>query len=104
MSEYDPPDGSSVERVVTQLEEAVGRLLTELSELRARVERAETAHLGIQHALEAARVDGLGPQDLEARLAELAEENEHLHRVIAEGRQRAERIRQRLRIVEDDKA
>lgn len=109
MPESEPPDDdrSSSESgsadpvgAFERLEEAVGDLLDRHVELRERLERLETEQASLKHAL-----SGSGNGDAEAlgeRLEELASENRRLREVLEEGRERAERIRSRLRLMEDE--
>lgn len=83
-----------------RLEEAVDELLGRHAELRDRVERLESEQASLRHALSGSgdgESEGLGE-----RLEELASENRRLREVLEEGRERAERIRSRLRLMEDE--
>ncbi len=103
MSNSVIPDASMVEEQVSELEIVVGRLVEELQSWRTRARKAEAAHRQLQQALSAARVSGSNDSgDVEARLRELAEENDRLRSRVRDGRVRAERIRRRLIVMEDE--
>lgn len=100
--ESDPPDADVVERELTALEAVVGHLLAELEAARRRADEAEVEHGKLRRLLVESRVSKLDPAALEARLRELTEENTRLREVIEAGRDRAERIRSRLIVMEDE--
>lgn len=85
-----------------ELERAVGRLVEAYSDLRERVERAEAARRELTDALAAAGPEDLDPDEAETRFRELVEENRRLREVVEEGRERAQRIRSRLIMMEDE--
>lgn len=101
MPEYGAPEEGAVERALEGLEAAVDRLLAELQRTRERAQMAEKARSETERALEENRGDGLGPE-ARARLKKLTDENRRLREIIQESRARAERIRSRLRAMEDD--
>lgn len=85
------------------LEETVERLLERLESLRSRAAEAEAAHRELKHALE--RTGGREGEDgVEERLRKLSEENERLREILREGREKAERIRSRLVLLEDERS
>ncbi len=102
MSESVPPDPQQVEVDMVALEGAVERLMREYVVVRGRAEKAETGYQRLQAILRDSQVESGDPQAFEHRMAELTEENARLRRVIDEGRKRAERIRSRLIVVEDE--
>jgi predicted RNase H-like nuclease (RuvC/YqgF family) len=102
MSESAPPDPKVVEQELFALEAGVDRLIEELESLRARAERSESAYQELEEVLRKSQVDTEDPRSLEKRLKELAEENSRLREVIREARARAERIRSRLIVMEDE--
>lgn len=104
MSGSAPPDRPTVEQELEGLEKAVGRLLDELAGLRVRAESAEAGHRRLEETLRRSRVDAEDPASLERRLRELTEENARLRAVLQEARERAERIRGRLVVIEDESA
>jgi predicted RNase H-like nuclease (RuvC/YqgF family) len=102
MSESARPDSRAVEREITALESGVARLLEELQELRARAEQAEAEHKQLEDTLRRSAVDAEDPRSLERRLRELSEENSRLREILREARTRADRIRSRLIVLEDE--
>lgn len=95
------PDLAPIER----LEAAVGRLLEELAAARDRADRSERAYAKLRAALEATqRQAGEAGEtgDVQERIERLAEENRRLRETVAAARERAERIRSRLMVVEDE--
>jgi predicted RNase H-like nuclease (RuvC/YqgF family) len=104
MSGSATPDRPALERELESLEKAVGRLLDELASLRRRAETAEAGHRRLEETLRRSRVDAGDPASLERRLRELSEENARLRAVLSEARERAERIRGRLIVIEDETA
>ena len=88
---------------IDRLESAVRHLLAELAELRERTRRAEAAYDELHGALETAGSGaGENAAELEERLEGLAAENRRLHALLEKARERAERIRSRLMVVEDE--
>ena len=104
MSESETPDGGAVARELEALERAVGALIEELDALRKRVAAAEGRSGDLQRALEVSGVRPGESADLEGRLTELAEENERLRDVLQAARKKAERMRSRLIVMEDESA
>jgi chromosome segregation ATPase len=91
-----------VARELESLERAVGALLEELDALRRRVASAEDRSGKLEATLKASGVRPGEAADLEGRLGELSRENEHLREVIKQARERADRIRSRLIVMEDE--
>lgn len=104
MSESETPDAATLARELESLERAVGALLEELDALRSRVASAEDRSGKLEETLEASGIKPGESADLEERLTELTRENEHLREVIGEARKRADRIRSRLIVMEDESA
>jgi hypothetical protein len=102
MSDSAAPDASAVEEQISELEVIVGRLVEELQSWRSRAQTAETAHRQLQQALKGNPSSSENGGDFEVRLRGLAEENERLQGLLREGRSRAERIRSRLIVMEDE--
>ena len=92
-------DGTQAE--LEALEEAVGRLLERYGELRDRVDEAERARDRLEQTLSETGGDDGGPPAAE-RLESLGRENRRLRETIEEARERAERIRSRLIMMEDE--
>lgn len=84
------------------LEEAVGGLVERYVELRSRVEDAERSRERLEEALEGSGDGNGGGVPPAERLEELGEENRRLRETIEEARRRAERIRSRLIMMEDE--
>lgn len=104
MSESETPDPGAVARELDALERAVGALIEELDAMRRRVAEAEDRSGKLQKTLEASGVKPGEAADLEGRLTELTRENERLHEVIAQAREKADRMRSRLIVMEDESA
>ena len=104
MPESAPHDQAAVERELTALEDGVGKLVQELTDLRQRASTAEDQHAKLTGLLRRSGVELADPESLERRLAELTEENHRLKEIIREARTRADRIRGRLIVMEDESA
>ena len=102
MSQSETPDASAVGRELESLERAVGALLEELEDMRRRLAAAEDRGGKLEATLKASGVRPGEAADLEGRLAELSRENERLRDVISLARERADRIRSRLMVMEDE--
>ena len=90
------------EAELASLAEAVERLLDAYAELRTRAGRAEAAERGLAEALAGADLEDLGSEEVARRMRELGDENRRLRELITQGRERAERIRSRLILMEDE--
>jgi DNA repair ATPase RecN len=103
-SEPRDPSGLAADpaAVMQALEKAVIRLLDGYETLRERADTAEAAYAKLSEALKQSEFDPLDTRDVEGRVQNLAEENARLKLVIDEARERAERIRGRLIMVEDE--
>ena len=84
------------------LEQALKRLLEAYGDLQGRAERAEADLRRLADALEGVDLGELDAEGAAERLEELAEENRRLREMVREGRERAERIRSRLIMMEDE--
>jgi len=104
MRESVPRDSEAIEREIAALETGVGHLLRELTELRTRAAIAEQEHERLRGLLHKSGVDISDPGSLETRLAEISEENARLKEIIREAKTRADRIRGRLVVMEDESA
>ncbi|MFC1531025.1 hypothetical protein ACFL5T_02100 [Gemmatimonadota bacterium] len=93
-----------IERELGVLEEGVDMLVRELEEYRSRASVAEGEHARLTGLLARSGVDVSDPASLELRLQELTEENSRLKEVLREARTRAQRIRGRLIVMEDESA
>ena len=104
MPESAPLDPTAIERELHVLEEGVGRLIQEITELRQRASDAESQHERLTGLLRKSGVELSDPQSLRGRLEELSEENSRLREILREARVRADRIRGRLIVMEDESA
>ena len=104
MPESAPRDPAAVTRELGVLEEGLGRLVTEIEQYRSRASVAEAEHARLTGLLRKSGVDMADPASLERRLQELTEENFRLKEVLREARARANRIRGRLIVMEDESA
>ena len=104
MPESAPRDPAAIERELNALEDGVGRLIQELTDLRQRASTAEDQHARITGLLRKSGVELADPESLQNRLEELTEENFRLKEIIREARVRADRIRGRLIVMEDEAA
>jgi chromosome segregation ATPase len=93
-----------IERELGVLEEGVDMLVRELEKYKSRASVAEGEHARLTGLLERSGVDVSDPASLERRLQELTEENSRLKEVLREARTRAQRIRGRLIVMEDESA
>lgn len=101
-SESELPD-STPEEELRALEETVDRLLEVLGSVRERAAEAERAHEDLRSVLERGESgEGGEPASVEAKLRELTQDNERLRSLLEEGREKAERIRSRLVLLEDE--
>jgi len=102
MSESETPDAAAVARELESLERAVAALIEELDTLRRRVATAEDRSGNLARTLEASGVRPGESADLEKRLTELTSENRHLREVIRKAREKADNMRSRLIVMEDE--
>jgi predicted RNase H-like nuclease (RuvC/YqgF family) len=102
--DQEPGDESGLpESELRKLEETIDRLLHRLEDLAERARDAEEAHAELRRALSRAEDgDEEGGEPIDERLRRLSRENERLRGLLDRGRQRAERIRQRLVLLEDE--
>lgn len=91
-----------IERELGELEGAVERLADAYRRLRERVEEAEASRRRLAEALEGADLEEMSPEEAAGRFEELSDENRRLRERLEEGRERAERIRSRLIMMEDE--
>lgn len=92
---------SEVDAMLDRLSEAVGRVASELESATERAIRCEVAYEKLRKAVKGSD-GGPAPANVEERLARLDEENRRLRSVLEEARARANRIRTRLEVVEDE--
>jgi len=87
---------------LTRMEATVETLLAGFDGMRSRALQAEENHRKLAEALRDTDVEAMAPTELQTRLEELADENRRLRAAVDEGRARAERIRGRLMLMEDE--
>lgn len=98
----DVPDRvGEVEAMLDRLSDAVGRVASELDSATERATKCEVAYEKLRKAVHGSD-GGRVPANVEERLAQLNEENRRLRGVLEEARTRANRIRTRLEVVEDE--
>ena len=99
MPGFEAADGPKAE--LDALEEAVSLLVERYGELRERVVEAERARDRLEETLAETGDDEGGPPAAE-RIESLGQENRRLRETIEEARERAQRIRSRLIMMEDE--
>lgn len=104
MPESAPLDPAAIGRELQALEDGVGRLIQEITDLRQRASSAEDQHAQLTGLLRQSGVELSDPGSLQHRLEELTEENFRLKEILREARTRADRIRGRLIVMEDESA
>ena len=104
MPESAPHDPAAIERELMALEAGVGALIEEITDLRQRASSAEDQHARLTGLLKMSGVELSDPESLQKRLEVLTEENFRLKEIIREARVRADRIRGRLIVMEDESA
>lgn len=102
MPESERPESDIVDQVLEGLEQSVGALVERFAEVAERLQQIESEHTKLKTTLESSDLDSMDAQQLERRLTDLADDNKQLRRVIKEARQRAQRIRRRLIVLEDE--
>lgn len=95
--EVDRPDREALAR----LDEAVGAVLDRLERTEARLQEAEERSRELEAILERFRSGEEDPAEVVRRAERLAEENEALRKRLDEGRGVVERIRARIRFLEE---
>lgn len=97
-------EGDLPEEELRELEETVDQLLERMKALAERAREAEEAHAELRRALSRSGGgdEGEASLPLDERLRQLSQENERLRSLLDQGRERAERIRQRLVLLEDE--
>lgn len=106
MPESEPTESGAEEALpeeeLRELEETVDRLLERMEALARRARDAEEAHDELREALAHADDGDEESVPMDERLRRLSRENERLRSALDQGRERAERIRQRLILLEDE--
>lgn len=91
-----------LEEALRGVEALVARLRRQLSEAREKADRETSARARLEESLEGVLEDGMDAEEMQERIRGLAEENRRLKERMTEARERAERIRGRLIVLEDD--
>jgi predicted RNase H-like nuclease (RuvC/YqgF family) len=102
MPESVRPEPDVVDQVLESLESSVGALVERFKEVAARLQQMESEHSKLKNTLESSDLDSLDAEQFERRLTDLADDNKQLRQVIKEARERAQRIRRRLIVLEDE--
>ena len=102
MPESVRPDSDVVDQVLESLESSVGALVERFAEVAERLQQMESDQSKLKNTLESADLDMLDAEQFERRLTDLADDNKQLRQVITEARVRAQRIRRRLIVLEDE--
>lgn len=89
---------------LAQLETAVDSLVEGFGAMRNRAAVAEENHRKLAEALRDTDLEEMAPTELRERLEELADENSRLRAIVTDAGKRAERIRSRLMLLEDELA
>ena len=89
---------------LSQLEAAIDSLVQGFGSMRDRAAVAEENHRKLAEALRDTDLEEMAPTELQERLEELADENSRLRAIVGEAGKRAERIRSRLMLMEDELA
>lgn len=101
MPESERPERvREVEASLDRLSDAVDRMLADYVAIRSRSDELRREHASLRQAV--ASSGGADSGDFEDRLGRLADENKRLRETLMEARARAERIRNRLAVVEDE--
>lgn len=100
MPESEGPERQrEIERTLERLAAVVDRIAVEVEGTRRRAEGAETEYAQLR---EVVGTGGEASEDLEERLKRVAAENRVLRETLERARERAERLRSRLSVVEDE--
>lgn len=95
-----PERKREIEKALDRLDRAVDRAVTDVGETRARARRAQSEYRRLREAVGTS--DGAEAGDLDERLKEVAAENRRLRETLGLAREKAERIKRRLEVVEDE--
>ena len=101
MPESDRPEQArEIDEVLDRLTAAVERVLADYETIRSRSSEMRQEYLSLREAV--SETGGVDSGDFEQRLSMLASENKALREIVVEARERAQRIRSRLVVVEDE--
>jgi len=95
-----PEQVREIEGQLDRLSEAVDRILADYVAIRSRSDELRREYASLREAV--AGSGGAASGDIEDRLGRLAAENKRLKATLGEARARAQRIRDRLAVVEDE--
>jgi len=95
-----PEQVAEIESSLERLSAAVDRILADYVAIRSRSDELRREYSTLREAV--AGTGGADSGDFEERLGRLAAENKQLKATLVEARKRAERIRSRLAVVEDE--
>ena len=102
MPESARPESDVVDQVLESLESSVGALVERFAEVAERLQQMESEQSKLKNTLESSDLDSMDAEQFERRLTDLADDNKQLRQVIKEARERAQRIRRRLIVLEDE--
>lgn len=102
MPESARPESDVVDQVLESLESSVGALVDRFAEVAERLQQMELEQSKLKNTLESSDLDSMDVEQFERRLTDLADDNKQLRQVIKEARERAQRIRRRLIVLEDE--
>lgn len=94
-------EGPSLDALLDRLADGVERIARAYEGTRERLAALEEERRALREAMTTSGGEKAAP-DVEERLARLATENRRLRETLEEARVRAERIRSRLQVVEDE--
>ncbi len=104
MSNSEAPRADAMDRQALQrLEGAVGRLLSEVVQLRARARKSEARVRDVEALLRRFTTGEEDAMRLQDRLAALSDENRELRNRMEEGREGVERLLARIRFLEEQR-
>ncbi|MDH3734389.1 MAG: hypothetical protein OEU54_12690 [Gemmatimonadota bacterium] len=95
-----PETAREIDDALDRLTAAVEGVLADYEAIRARSLTLRGEYASLREAVN--ETGGVGSGDLEQRLARLGAENKTLRDILLEARERAQRIRSRLAVVEDE--
>lgn len=102
MPESVQPESDVVDQVLESLESSVGALVERFAEVAERLQQMESEHSKLKNTFESSDLDSMDAEQFERRLTDLADHNKQLRQVIKDARARAQRIRRRLIVLEDE--
>ncbi|MFV1986672.1 MAG: hypothetical protein ACC682_05300 [Gemmatimonadota bacterium] len=101
MPESDRPERvREIDEVLDRLTAAVERVLADYETIRSRSSEMQQEYRSLREAV--SETGGADSGDIEQRLSMLASENKALREILVQARERAQRIRSQLVVVEDE--